>query len=165
MNEEQIKKQLFEWMEGFVEKPNSKLGDWPPCPYARQARINNKIEIQFSEIDTLLSYVNNCLPLLEDKEVVVICFDHNRINATTLQEWVNEINDSLLIPKNYVILEDHPNAVEYVNGVKMNFGSCGLLIIQKLNKLNDASMQLQEKGYYNHWDKESLDYVVNWRNK
>jgi hypothetical protein len=67
--------------------------------------------------------------------------------------------------KNYVILEDHPHSPEYVNGVHMNFGKCGLLIIQKLDKLNNATDQLREKGYYTHWSQKDLDSVVSWRTK
>ena len=69
------------------------------------------------------------------------------------------------MPINYVILEDHPLSPEYINGVNMNFGSCGLLLMQKLDKLNSASDQLRDKGYYKHWSKEDLDSVVTWRNK
>jgi hypothetical protein len=47
----------------------------------------------------------------------------------------------------------------------MNFGKCGLLIIQKLDKLNNASDQLREKGYYTHWSQKDLDSVVSWRTK
>jgi hypothetical protein len=64
---------------------------------------------------------------------------------------------------NYVILEDHPDAPEFVNGVRMNFGYCGLLVLQKLDKINTASDQLRVKGYYDHWNTAALDQVVNWR--
>jgi hypothetical protein len=47
----------------------------------------------------------------------------------------------------------------------MNFGKCGLLLIQKLSKLNAASEQLKQKGYYDNWPAESLDYVVSWRHR
>jgi hypothetical protein len=67
------------------------------------------------------------------------------------------------MPINYVVLEDHPDSPEYVNGVKMNFGYCGLLIIQKLDKLNIAADKLKEQGYYDNWDKFSLNSVVSWR--
>lgn len=67
--------------------------------------------------------------------------------------------------ENYVILEDHPFSPEYINGVNMNFGACGLLILQKLDKLNKASDQLREKGYYDVWSKGDLDEVVTWRYK
>jgi hypothetical protein len=67
------------------------------------------------------------------------------------------------MPTDYVILEDHPAAPEYVNGIKMNFGLCGLLVIQKLSKLNNASDKLREQGYYDHWDQKALNEVVTWR--
>jgi hypothetical protein len=47
----------------------------------------------------------------------------------------------------------------------MNFGKCGLLLIQKLSKLNAASEQLKQKGYYDNWPAESLDSVVSWRHR
>jgi hypothetical protein len=149
-------------MTDFVEVPNAKLGNFAPCPYARAARVNNQIEILECQVHDFIKTVLNSLSLLEDKEVVVICFDHNDIDPVILQEWVIESNRALM-KNNYVILEDHPNSPEYVNGVKMNFGECGLLILQKLDKLNSAADKLQEQGYYNSWDKFSLDSVVSWR--
>jgi hypothetical protein len=162
MNEKIILEKLNSWMIHFVERPNPLLGNWSPCPFARSARINNKISIQFSEPDNLYTTIKSCLNLLEDKEVIVICFDHNLIDAVSIQEQVMEINKQLM-PKNYVVLEDHPEAPEYVNTVKMNFGECGLLILQKLDKLSIASKQLSSKGYYDCWSKDELDEVVNWR--
>ena len=47
MNNELIVLQLHKWMTEFVEVPNKLLGDFPPCPYARQARITDKISIKF----------------------------------------------------------------------------------------------------------------------
>jgi hypothetical protein len=164
MNKSKIVEQLTEWMINFVETPNDKLGDFPPCPYARQARINNKIQIDFATPDEFMSKVADSTKLLDIKDVVVICFDHNMISPVDLQEWVNTTNKDIMTD-NYVILEDHPDAPEYVNGVKMNFGICGLLILQKLNKLNSAADQLREKGYYTQWDKQALNEVVNWRYK
>ena len=162
MNQEHIIKQLNEWMVEFLEKPDPLLGNWPPCPYARQARINNKIDIRFSGVDDLTTSINNSLPVLEEKDVVIICFDHNKIEPKELQKFVKEQNETLL-PKNYVILEDHPYAVEFVNGLLMNFNYCGLLLIQKADKLKHASEQLKSKGYYDVWGQQELDDVVNWR--
>jgi hypothetical protein len=164
MNEEFIKEQLSEWMVNFIEKPNSLLGNWAPCPYARQARIANKIEVQFTEVSSMFETINEQLSKLEHKDVIIICFDHKRISPEFLQEFVVGTN-TMLMKNDYVILEDHPNTPEYVNGVKMNFGHCGLLLLQKLSKLTDASNLLKEKGYYDVWSKHNLNDVVNWRNK
>jgi len=155
---------LNKWLTDFIEVPNPKLGNWAPCPFARQARVNNNISIKFADVAELTQAVQESIKELESKEVVVVCFDHTNINPVELQEYVEGMNKTL-IAENYVILEDHPWTPEYINGVCMNFGHCGLLVIQKLDKLNKASAQLQEKGYYNHWSKEDLDSVVSWRYK
>jgi hypothetical protein len=162
MNQAKVKEQLNEWLIDFVEKPNPLLNNWAPCPYARQARINNMISVKFCQISELTDVIRESLPVLEHQDVVVICFDHLLIDPVSLQEYVESINKTL-VPTNYVILEDHPDSPEYINGIKMNFGHCGLVILQKLNKLNSASDQLKDKGYYRTWSKENLDDVVNWR--
>jgi hypothetical protein len=164
MNQLEIVEKLTKWMTEFVEVPNPKLGDWAPCPYARQARVNNNISIKFASIPELNEVVKESIEALAHKEVVVVCFDHNFIDSVELQEYVIGMNKTLM-PINYVILEDHPFSPEYINGVSMNFGECGLLIIQKLDKLTNASTQLFDKGYYKTWSQEDLDSVVTWRHK
>ena len=151
-------------MTEFIEVPNPKLGAWAPCPFARQARVNNNISIKFASVAELTQAVHESIEELVSKEVVVVCFDHNDINPVELQEYVEGMNKTLMTG-NYVILEDHPWTPEYINGVCMNFGHCGLLVIQKLDKLNNASNQLREKGYYKPWSQEDLDSVVSWRYK
>lgn len=163
MDQKYIRERLLQWMETFVEQPNPKLGDWPPCPFARQARMGNKIEIRFSEAGLLAYDVYKSLCVLEEgREVIVICFDHTTAGPTFVQELVQALNRELM-KQNYVILEDHPDLPEYVNNVCMNFGECGLLVVQKLDKLNSASDQLREKGYYHSWNQEAIDEVVSWR--
>jgi hypothetical protein len=100
----------------------------------------------------------------EGREVVVICWDHNLVSPEFIQELVIALNKELM-PKNYVILEDHPHSPEWVNGVYMNFGACGLFVVQKLDKLSTAEQQLNSKGYYDHWDQAELNSVVTWRHQ
>ena len=165
MTPEEIEQKLTDWMVNFVEQPHSGLGQWAPCPYARQARINNKIKIVHSDHKRLIATVEQQLPELEHKEVVVICFDHTKISAQELEKLIKVYNQQVLMARNYVILEDHPDAVELVNGVHMNFGHCGLLVIQRLDKLTTASEQLKSKGYYDTWSQSELDQVVTWRSQ
>jgi hypothetical protein len=159
-----MEQQLIKWMQEFVEVPHPALGAWAPCPFARQARVNNKIAIVKSDPGNLVNTVEANLQELETKEVVVVWFDHTQVDQVVLASLVQAYN-KILMPHNYVVLEDHPDAEEYVNGVKMNFGLAGLLVVQKLDKLNTAADQLKSKGYYNNWDQAALDQVVNWRFK
>jgi kynureninase len=162
MDQEKIKAELDQWMVEFVEANNSQLGNWAPCPYAKAARVADMIGVRFSSVPELTSVVRESIDTLATKDVVVVCFDHNTISPSHLQEFVAGMN-KMLMPADYVILEDHPDAPEYVNGVKMNFGQCGLLVIQKLSKLNNAADKLKSQGYYDTWDQKSLDDVVTWR--
>jgi hypothetical protein len=164
MNREHIMLELTSWLVNFVEAPNPLLGDWAPCPYARAARIDNQIEIVFADSKELDVAVEQALPTLENKDVIIICFDHTQIQSITVEKLVETINQNLM-PRDYVILEDHPDRSELVNTVSMNFGKCGLLLVQKLSKLNTASNQLKQRGYYDNWSSESLDYVVSWRHQ
>ena len=163
MDEQYIRNSLLDWMINFVEQPNSKLGNWPPCPYARKARLDNKFKILFDYSNNFADSIAYSKIVLETNDVVAICFDHKKIDADYLRDFIKNLN-TLLMQEDYVILEDHPDTLEYVNGVNMNFGLCGLLLIQKLSKLNEASSQLKAKGYYDHWNQQVLDDVVNWRN-
>lgn len=162
MNQQLIQEQLLAWMKEFVEQPNPVLGNWAPCPYARQARINNQIKVEFIEALGLCKETYDNLHWLDSFDVLILCFDHKKIDPVLTQAYVKILNSSLM-KENIVILEDHPAAKEYVNGVKMNFGKCGLLVIQNLDKLNTASEQLKSKGYYDHWSQAELDEVVSWR--
>ena len=57
-NTETIQDEITMWMTDFVEKSHPSLGNWPPCPYARQARMTDKIKVLWSnkaDIQNLLS--------------------------------------------------------------------------------------------------------------
>lgn len=158
MDEIQIKQDLERWLVNFVEQSNPLLNDWPPCPYARKARLSNKI---LTVVDSPLE-IAQYTKQLENYEVVILCFDHTKFSASQIELFTKHIN-SILVWRDYVVLEDHPDSKEFINGVQMNFGKCGLMILQRLSNLNNAADQLRDKGYYTVWSKENLDEVVNWR--
>lgn len=165
MDEREIRRHLNEWIINFVEVPNKLLNDWAPCPYARQARIENKIQVFVVEdITCLEKTITDTLKNLEIYDVIIFCLDHNKIEGADLAKRVDKLNATVM-PQNYVLLEDHPSVPEILNDAVMNFGHCALVLCQKLNKLQDASNQLKKKGYYDSWPKSNLDYVLNWRNK
>lgn len=161
INQSTVEQSILKWMEEFVEQPHPSLGNWPPCPYARQARLSNNIAIR-PGTDPYHDGRALALTYEWDKEVVVFWYDHA---LTPVQEFIAKVQhlNKEILPMNVVALEDHPDAEEYVAGIKMNFGTCALMIVQKLDKLNQAADQLKSKGYYDTWSKDSLDEVVTWR--
>jgi hypothetical protein len=158
MDQDQIREKLTQWLINFVENPNPLLGNWAPCPYARQARLANKIHVVFNSPLEIAGYVT----FLDDYDVVVLCFDPADYSANQVELFTKHIN-SVLLWQDYVVLEDHPDAEELVAGVRMNFGECGLMVLQKLTKINQAADMLRAKGYYDGWSEENLAPVVDWR--
>ena len=158
INQEIVKQSLLSWMEEFVEVPHPSLGGWPPCPFARQARLSKNIYIR-QGVDPYA----DCTGLVDydwTKEVVI--FWYNYIDPESFLDSVNRAN-SVLLEKDIVALEDHPDTEEIIAGVKMNFGLCPIIVLQKNSKLNLAADQLKEKGYYHSWTQEDLDKIVSWR--
>lgn len=153
-----VESALLKWMEEFVEVPHPGLGGWPPCPFARQARLSKNIDIRAGT-----DPFNDSTGLLEydwAKEVVVFWYDH--IDPDLFLDLVNRAN-SVLLERDIVALEDHPDTEEIIAGIKMNFGLCPIIVLQKNSKLNQAADQLKEKGYYHTWTQADVDKIVTWR--
>jgi hypothetical protein len=160
MDQQQVTEKLLAWMEEFVEVPHPNLGGWPPCPFARQARLSKNIDIQQGQ-----DPYTDCLSLLYydwSKEVVIFWYDD--IDAESFIDDVNRAN-IILLSKDIVALEDHPDTEEIIAGVKMNFGLCPIIVLQKNSKLNQSADQLREKDYYHSWSQSDLDKIVTWRYK
>ena len=155
---EEVSARLLDWLKNFVEVEHPSLGGWAPCPYARQARVNNKIHIAIDNPTYIADYEH----FLDDFDVVVLCFDPEQYSSDQIAKFAVHIN-TIFEDRDLVVLEDHPDIPEFVNGVQMNFGYCGLLIMQRSSKLRTASEQLRRAGYYEAWSAEELDEVVNWR--
>ena len=158
LTQESVESALLKWLEEFVEVPHPSLGGWPPCPYARQAIMSKNIDIRQGN-----NVYEDCTSLVNydwTKEVVV--FWYNQIDPESFIDSVNGAN-SILLANDIVALEDHPATEEIIAGVKMNFGLCPIILLQKNSKLNSAAEQLKEKGYYHTWTQEDIDKIVTWR--
>lgn len=153
MNFEQAKQDITQWIVDFVEKPNPLLNHWAPCPYARQARVNNLIDIRqgyFNPIDDLRHAE------MGQYDVVAYVYDAYRWEPEVFNGQVDFSNVADLKPKGLIALADHPGDVERVNGVAMNQGTYAIVFVQNVAKLDSHARQLAAKGFYNGWDEEYL---------
>ena len=83
----------------------------------------------------------------------------------TVEQTV-EIADMLnwaFMPRDVVILEDHPEIKESVKRVKLNNGEYILFLAQRLSKLNRYSEMLEKGPYYKNWSKSYLQSVKGFR--
>jgi len=149
---------IEEWIEKFVSVHNDALNSIP-CPFAKAALI------KYHETEDVGQSLSNTLNnWSDDAHVVVIYTSTSNYTPEELKTIVKDFN-KVSMREDIVALEDHPDDEEIINGVKMNFGKCILILVQRLSVINRKSEWLKEQGYYDNWSEENLDDVVNWRFK
>jgi hypothetical protein len=76
---------------------------------------------------------------------------------------IAEVLNERFMPRDIVVLEDHPRLPEQVKGVKLNNGHYTLFLAQSLSKLNRFSRILEAGPYYRNWSKSYLESVKGFR--
>ena len=163
MSIEQLKEDIKNWILDWVSVYNEQLGT-VPCPFAKQALLTNRIDYATAQD---LDGVKGLLQLFAmggiKNDVLIIGVDKNNITAQNLSLLVKDVNINILMPSGFVALEDHPDDEEIINSVKMNQGTWALVLVQAIDKINQASLVLKKQGYYDNWSQEEYNDVVSWR--
>ena len=149
-------------MDEFITKPNPLLNNMPPCPYAKKAILEKKVDIRVPQEGTVSYAIADAIQTWDDSfDVIILVFDSKKHDGDTFNNIVMKANDT--IDKSFVLLDDHPDNVENINGVHMNNGQYAIVFCQRTKKLQDAHDYLKNHtNYYESWTKEDLDEVVNW---
>jgi hypothetical protein len=150
-----VQQDIESWIINFVEVKNPALGNWPPCPYARKARLENDYDVRIglAPLHDLIQISKNGLG---GKSVVVIAYDPTRYTHNEFNRDLDIANREFLLPNDLLVLEDHPDDPEIVNSVSMNQGTYALALVQSLSDLNAKAKIMAAKGFYNTWPEEYL---------
>ena len=148
-------KYLRQWISDFLDKPEPLLNNLPPCPYARSAKI------LFLEVDDYANEINSCLDTWND-QYDVVCFVCGDIDPVKFSLDVRCINDYWM-PYGFVCLEDHKDIPEPFHHLDFRNGRYNIILVQKLEKINAASLKLKPQGYYDNWPAALYNDVVAWR--
>jgi hypothetical protein len=156
-----VKIDIERWITDFVEVPHPALGGWPPCPYAKKARLERDFEVQIGQDPywDLCSLSIHGLP----KSVVILAYDPAEHNHNDFAYQLKLANEHWLLPHDMLALEDHPGDQEMVNGVCMNQGTYVLTLVQSLSDLNSKARHMADKGFYNSWPEEYLKSLFSHR--
>lgn len=155
MDFELARQSVLHWLEHFVEQPNIRLGGWAPCPYAKAARLNNRVDIRQGQDPGWDSEDAD----LTNYDVIVWLYDPANFTPDEFNDTVELINKTLLLPQGKFALADHPGSPEHVLGVNMNHGEAAMILVQDLNKLQNHARMLARRGYYHNWPEEYLQQL------
>jgi hypothetical protein len=152
---------IREWIHTFLSKENADLGGWAPCPYAHMARW-----LVRAGTDDLMGDMISVADSWDDQhDVVILAYDPRSQDPVEFADTVDRANYDLLAPVNLVALEDHPDQPESVNSVVFNNQFFALIMIQRYDKLAQATRMLKRTDYYDRWPADYLERVVGFRDE
>jgi hypothetical protein len=155
MDIEQVKKDIELWITNFLEVPHPALGGFSPCPYARAARIKQSYAVYLGA-DPYYDLKHCGRQGMGDREVIIYAYDPAEWPRDQFASSIELANREVLVPKDMLALEDHPDDVEMVNGVCMNQGTYALALVQSLSDLDAKAKVMSSRGFYHSWPEEYL---------
>jgi hypothetical protein len=161
MDIEQAQQDILKWIIEFVEVPQAALAGWPPCPFARTARLKNLLDIRSGGADPYIDM--RSVTDMEGYDVICLVYDPQEFDATEFNDLVTGANSAFLAGRGLIALADHPDDREEVNGVVMNQGQYALVFVQDLAKLNSHARQLAQRGFYHNWPEAYLETLFQGR--
>lgn len=158
MDLQQVKQAILSWSENFLEMPHAALGNWSPCPYARRARLNHQVDVRLGT-DPYFDLEALCAQGLGSAQVVIFAYDPAVHLREQFADKLAAANQNFLLAADLIVLEDHPDDPEIVNGVCMNQGTYALAMCQSVSDLNDKARMMANKGFYHSWPEEYLQQL------
>ena len=155
MDIDQVKRDIEKWIVDFVEVPHPALGGFPPCPYARSARLKQSYDI-FIGSDPYFDLKNRARYGMGTREVVVYAYDPVEWPRDLFASSLDQANRDFLLAADILALEDHPDDKEIVNGICMNQGTYALALVQSLSDLDTKARLMACKGFYDSWPEDYL---------
>lgn len=158
----QAQQDIQQWMIEFLEVPHPALGGWPPCPYARKARMDKSFDIRAGTgvYEDLLQLSQSGLG---GKEVIIFVYDPLQWPRERFARDIELANRGFLLPKDMIALEDHPNDPEIVNGLCMNQGKYAMVLCQGRTDLDNKARAMARRGFYNDWPEQYLEQLFEHR--
>jgi len=164
MNEQAIIAEMMRYINTTLEQAHATFGDFPICPFVRQARLNHKVEFfvyPFESQDILNSNSRLFVTIHDFSQnpnhdvLVVIHPDPEAFDFPQFQSYLNQLNAQLHAAK-LVAFGGHPQDLFNVQGVRTRQDPFINFTIQSKEKLEQASTQLLKTDYYKNWSADNL---------
>ena len=134
---------ILRWIQE-ISKIRSELGNFAICPYASGANFCIQ-EQKLSQI------VPN-----SDFDVIINIVEDD-IDANSLYNAVDDYNRNY---SDFKFIADHGKTETYIQGIQTNNGKYNLVLCQPRNELTEAREKLAKTNYYDYWDKNYLEEVL-----
>ena len=157
----EIVRELTQYIIDFVEQPQAKLGNLPVCPFARRARLENRI--RFEVFALTRRAVLDLVPLFEAEPelhmVIGIHPEKNGISAEEVRRLVDALNQTLPA-MNLMALGAHPDDSFNIDGLYTRREPYPNIQLLRLDVGERAHESLKNTGYYDRWTEDNMRNVT-----
>ena len=157
----EIVRELTQYIIDFVEQPHPKLGNLPVCPFARRARLENRIRFEVRALTR--GAILDLVPLFEAEPELhmVICIHPKKdgISAEEVRRLVDTLNETLPA-KNLMTLGAHPEDPFNIDGLYTRREPYPNIQLLRLDVGERAHESLKNTGYYDRWTEDNMRDVT-----
>jgi len=155
--EHKIETEIREWSSNVIEMPNPNFKNIPTCPYAKAAWEKDLVKIVFDHDgrdEQLLKYVSK---YDDDYDLVIVVETDYHEDQEGFHNALAEVNslisqdvwgDSDLWVMGFHPYDDESEVLDDERFEPISEYSYGLIFIQRLSLLQEASNKLELQGYY-----------------
>ena len=136
-------KYILNWIRE-ISKIRPELGNFAICPYASGANFS----IQEQKLHQIVPN--------SDFDVIIHIVEED-IDSNSLYNAVDDYNRK---HPDYKFIADHGKTSTYIQGIQTNNGKYNLVLCQSRNELTEAREKLAKTNYYDYWDKNYLEEVL-----
>ncbi|MEL6723268.1 MAG: hypothetical protein AAFP10_08665 [Pseudomonadota bacterium] len=168
---EQFRQEFEDWVINTVSIPNPLKGNFPPCPYAKAAWLDNRVSLRQFHGPELIEILMEQPKVWNDEfEMIIFGCDPKNLDAQTLEKYIADANE-VLPEYDLIALSSHPDKVanksdtDDIKDVFIGNPKYAVSSVQRLSKLREASDKLFKLGFYEYWSEEKLADALNERNE
>ena len=161
-----IEQDITAWLVEYIEK-NHKFYNYkfPPCPYAKSARLANQIDICPYQSGSMSTFVRDCVDQLinnSDRTVSIVVFPYYARWNYYLKYVIDNLNKKIVNRDFYAQYGIALTTQNRFSGPWQGYPYF-IVIINKLSDVLDGHRALLKTDYYTPWAKHHYDAVVNRR--
>tara|TARA_B100001093_G_scaffold452136_1_gene460014 strand:+ start:3262 stop:3864 length:603 start_codon:yes stop_codon:yes gene_type:complete len=162
-----VEQDIRTWSKNFLEIPNVKLNGLPPCPYAKQAWVEDKVT--FSINTGIIGLINSVRYFdTRDYDIIVWASEYmpDMEYLDGLCDGMNELMSIAGIDMHLMVF--HPDydaekaGLDFLieDGVVDDSLTYCMVFVQRLSLLDDAALSLEKSGYYKHFPDDVFESLV-----
>lgn len=158
----EIEQDIWSWIQNYIEEPH-KFYDYKfaPCPYARAARLKNKIDVVAYESGNTVEFIRVQVDQLisnDQHSQKIMVFPPSLRWKYHVRWFIKRLNREI-VPKGYYIqYGGAKNTVSKYSSILG--GEYVLVIINKVSDVIDGHKALLRTSYYDNWSLKHYKNVV-----